>query len=136
MTTPSSVSAAASSGDELELLKALRDKLAAAIEDCPVRDLSPLTTLSHLVMPLAILAFGSAGVYTRYIRTGVIGELSSDYVRTALAKGASAKDLPFYEGKVAAAKWFAANRLPLLAAERVVLETTSNDLMELPEGDF
>ena len=43
MTTPSSVSAAASSGDELELLKALRDKLAAAIEDCPVRDLSPLT---------------------------------------------------------------------------------------------
>lgn len=55
------------------------------------RDLSPLTTLSHLVMPLAILAFGSAGVYTRYIRTGVIGELSSDYVRTALAKGASEK---------------------------------------------
>jgi len=38
-----SVAAAASSGDELELLKALRDKLASAIEDCPVRDLSPLT---------------------------------------------------------------------------------------------
>ena len=44
--------------------------------------------------------------------------------------------MPFYEGKVAAAKWFAANRLPLLAGERVVLETTTNDVMELPEADF
>ena len=69
----------------------------------------------------------------------VIGWLllrQAEIAQAALAKGASAKDLPFYEGKVAAAKWFAANRLPLLAAERVVLETTSNDLMELPEGDF
>ena len=41
--TPGPVATAATSGDELELLKALRDKLAAAIEDCPVRDLSPLT---------------------------------------------------------------------------------------------
>lgn len=41
MTT--SVSDAAASGDELTLLYALRDKLASAIEDCPVRDLSPLT---------------------------------------------------------------------------------------------
>lgn len=40
---PGPVAAAATSGDELELLKALRDKLASAIEDCPVRDLSPLT---------------------------------------------------------------------------------------------
>lgn len=38
-----SVSTAASSGDELTLLYAIRDRLAAAIEDCPVRDLSPLT---------------------------------------------------------------------------------------------
>lgn len=38
-----SVSAAASSGDELKLLYAIRDRLAEAIEDCPMRDLSPLT---------------------------------------------------------------------------------------------
>jgi serine/threonine protein kinase HipA of HipAB toxin-antitoxin module len=38
-----SVSDAASSGDELKLLYAIRDRLAEAIEDCPVRDLSPLT---------------------------------------------------------------------------------------------
>lgn len=37
------VAAAATSGDELKLLYAIRDRLALAIEDCPVRDLSPLT---------------------------------------------------------------------------------------------
>lgn len=37
------VSDAAASGDELKLLYAIRDRLAEAIEDCPMRDLSPLT---------------------------------------------------------------------------------------------
>ena len=37
------MSAAAASGDELKLLYAIRDRLAEAIEDCPMRDLSPLT---------------------------------------------------------------------------------------------
>ena len=60
----------------------------------------------------------------------------AEVAAAALEAGASAKDVPFYEGKIAAAKWFAANRLPLLAGERVVLETTTNDLMELPEADF
>lgn len=42
--TPSrSVSDAAASGDELQLMYAIRDRLAEAIEDCPMRDLSPLT---------------------------------------------------------------------------------------------
>ncbi len=54
----------------------------------------------------------------------------------ALADGPAAKDVAFYEGKVAAASWFATNRLPLLAAERVVCETTTLDLMDLPEADF
>ena len=38
-----SVSEAAASGDELKLLYAIRDRLSRAIEDCPMRDLSPLT---------------------------------------------------------------------------------------------
>lgn len=37
------VSAAAASGDELKLLYAIRARLAEAIEDCPMRDLSTLT---------------------------------------------------------------------------------------------
>ncbi len=69
----------------------------------------------------------------------VIGFLllkQAEIAEAALAAGASAKDVPFYEGKVAAAKWFAANRLPLLAAERVIVETTTGELMDLPEIDF
>jgi alkylation response protein AidB-like acyl-CoA dehydrogenase len=69
----------------------------------------------------------------------VIGFLllkQAEIAEAALARGASAKDVPFYEGKVAAAKWFAANRLPLLAAERVVVETTTTELMDVPEADF
>jgi hypothetical protein len=69
----------------------------------------------------------------------VIGYLllrQAEVAQAALAAGASSKDVPFYEGKVAAAKWFAANRLPLLTAERAVLEATTADIMDLPEADL
>ena len=55
---------------------------------------------------------------------------------TALDAGAAPSDTDFYNGKVAIARWFAANRLPLLAAERSVAEATSLDIMELPESVF
>jgi alkylation response protein AidB-like acyl-CoA dehydrogenase len=45
-------------------------------------------------------------------------------------------DQAFYEGKVAAARFFAATVLPRLAAEREILEATTLDLMELPEEAF
>ncbi len=48
----------------------------------------------------------------------------------------SAKDRAFYEGKVATARWFAQNRLPLLTSERAVAEATSLDIMELDEASF
>jgi hypothetical protein len=35
--------AAATSGDKLKLLITLRDRIAVQLEDCPIRDLSPLT---------------------------------------------------------------------------------------------
>ncbi len=69
----------------------------------------------------------------------VVGYLllkQAEVAEKALAAGASAKDVPFYEGKVAAAKWFAANRLPLLASERAVAEATTGELMDVPEADF
>src|SRR3954469_18274562 len=53
-----------------------------------------------------------------------------------LARGASPKDTAFYEGKVIAAKFFAQTRLPLLAAERVVVEGTNLELMDLDEAAF
>ncbi|WP_436771904.1 acyl-CoA dehydrogenase [Yinghuangia sp. YIM S09857] len=56
----------------------------------------------------------------------------------ALAKldTASARDKAFYQGKVAAAKHFARNVLPLLTPQRVMAEETDNALMELPEEAF
>jgi alkylation response protein AidB-like acyl-CoA dehydrogenase len=54
----------------------------------------------------------------------------------ALEAGASAKDQEFYKGKIAAAKWFAQNRLPLLAGERLAAETTNLEIMELSEDAF
>ncbi|MBB5786933.1 acyl-CoA dehydrogenase [Jiangella mangrovi] len=48
----------------------------------------------------------------------------------------SAKDQAFYEGKVAAAQFFARQVLPRLAAERAVAEATDNSLMDLDEAAF
>jgi len=42
----------------------------------------------------------------------------------------------FYEGKVAAARWFARTVLPRLTAERVAAERTDLSLMDLPEAAF
>jgi hypothetical protein len=50
--------------------------------------------------------------------------------------GLPARDRAFYQGKVAAAKWFAANVLPELAARRAVLEATGLELMAVPEDAF
>ena len=60
----------------------------------------------------------------------------AEVAQAALAAGASDNEADFYVGKVATARWFARNRLPLLAAERAVAEMTDNELMELPESSF
>ncbi|WP_431035258.1 acyl-CoA dehydrogenase [Streptomyces sp. P6-2-1] len=49
---------------------------------------------------------------------------------------ASSKDKPFYEGKIAAAKFFAANILPRVAVERALAESTDLELMDLAEEAF
>jgi hypothetical protein len=54
----------------------------------------------------------------------------------ALDAGASGSEGAFYEGKVAAARWFARQVLPVLSAERAIAEATDNDVMDLPEDAF
>jgi alkylation response protein AidB-like acyl-CoA dehydrogenase len=49
---------------------------------------------------------------------------------------ASAKDVPFYLGKIAAAKFFADSVLPQVGVARSVAESVSLDVMELPEEAF
>ncbi len=53
----------------------------------------------------------------------------------ALDEGAG-RDEAFYQGKVAIARFFAETVLPRLALERQIAETTTLDLMELPEDAF
>jgi hypothetical protein len=48
----------------------------------------------------------------------------------------SARDHDFYEGKIAAASFFARTVLPKLAAERAIAEATDNSLMDVPESAF
>jgi hypothetical protein len=55
---------------------------------------------------------------------------------TALSGEVSAKDQAFYEGKVGVARFFATTHLPLLSAQRAVVERADNALMELSEAAF
>jgi alkylation response protein AidB-like acyl-CoA dehydrogenase len=48
----------------------------------------------------------------------------------------ASKDKAFYEGKVAAAQFFARTNLPRLTAERAIAEATDLSLMDLDEGAF
>jgi len=50
--------------------------------------------------------------------------------------GASAKDKPYYEGKIASARWFATNVLPKAALRRTLAEGEQGDLMTLPDEAF
>jgi len=54
----------------------------------------------------------------------------------ALDAGASAKDVPFYEGKVAVASFFSKSVLPELTARRTIVENADNDLMDIAEAAF
>ncbi|MFE3016898.1 acyl-CoA dehydrogenase [Streptomyces sp. NPDC059256] len=49
---------------------------------------------------------------------------------------ATPKDVPFYSGKIAAAKFFAANVLPGVSAERRLAESVDLALMDLDEAAF
>lgn len=53
-----------------------------------------------------------------------------------LAAGATGKDVAFYQGKIAAAKFFAANVLPGVTAERALAEAVDGSLMDLDEAAF
>ncbi len=70
----------------------------------------------------------------------VVAWLLGRQAEIALARldegGLSAADEAFYQGKLAAAGFFAATVLPRLAAEREIVETTSLEAMELPEEAF
>jgi alkylation response protein AidB-like acyl-CoA dehydrogenase len=60
----------------------------------------------------------------------------SEVALAALGGEVSAKDRHFYEGKLAATRFFTAQVLPRLSSERVIVEQTDNALMEVDEAAF
>jgi hypothetical protein len=67
---------------------------------------------------------------------GWLLQRQADVALRALAGEVSATDKSFYEGKVAAARFFAHEVLPRIGADRRIIESTSLDLMDLAEDVF
>jgi alkylation response protein AidB-like acyl-CoA dehydrogenase len=62
--------------------------------------------------------------------------LQADIATNALTGPVPERDRMFYLGKQETAAWFARNRLPLLTAERLLVEGTTLALMDLPDDAF
>ncbi|WP_458318088.1 acyl-CoA dehydrogenase [Mycolicibacterium brisbanense] len=62
--------------------------------------------------------------------------LYSAQIAAAALTTADERDRPFYEGKIAAAKFFAHNMLPLLTAVREIIDSIDGDVMELDNAAF
>jgi hypothetical protein len=99
-------------------------------------------TLASLEHPEEIYKVGQNSVRLLYAFGDlVIGWLLGRQAEVALrsldnADALSTADRDFYTGKLAAARFFAATVLPRLESDRKVVEQTTNDLMEIPEGAF
>ncbi|GAA0731950.1 acyl-CoA dehydrogenase [Dactylosporangium roseum] len=70
------------------------------------------------------------------IMVGWLLQKQAEVALQALTGDVSAADKAFYEGKVAAAKFFAHEILPRIGADRRVVESTTLDAMHLPEDAF
>ncbi|MCW4355819.1 acyl-CoA dehydrogenase [Hoyosella sp. YIM 151337] len=127
------------SGDER--LKNERELLSAALEDVQA---VLGTFFGHLMgaaeEPKELYKIGLGSVRLLLgVGDLVIGWLllsQAEIALGALDKGASDKDKAFYEGKVAAASFFAKNQLPEIHAIRQVLSNIDADIMELDEAAF
>jgi alkylation response protein AidB-like acyl-CoA dehydrogenase len=78
-----------------------------------------------------LLAFGDLIVAWLLGRQAEIAGRALDHADTL-----SEQDRDFYAGKLAAARFFTTTVLPRLESDRKIIEETSNDLMEVPEGAF
>ncbi|HEV7212305.1 MAG TPA: acyl-CoA dehydrogenase [Blastococcus sp.] len=68
--------------------------------------------------------------------TGWLLIRQSEVALAALSGEVGEKDRFFYEGKLAATRFFATQVLPRLSSERVIVENTDNALMDVDEGSF
>ncbi|MER0245957.1 acyl-CoA dehydrogenase [Streptomyces sp. HSW2009] len=130
---------AATGGDELA---AARAELAKAAVDLEAIVGSMLTDLAATEQDVKAIYKVGLNTTRLLLASGdvIIGYLLLRGAAVAAGKLAGgsvpAKDVPFYQGKVAAAKFFAHHVLPGVATQRALAETTDQSLMELDEAAF
>jgi hypothetical protein len=122
-------------------LKTERALLATALEDANA-------IVGHMINDLMSSQEELRNIYKVGLNTSrllmVLGDVvcgwlllrQADVALTKLAGEVSAKDKAFYEGKVAAAQFFAQHNLPKITAERAIAEGITLDLMDLDEASF
>ncbi len=122
-------------------LKNERALLATALEDANA-------IVGHMINDLMSSADEVRNIYKVGLNTSrllmVLGDVvcgwlllrQAEVALNKLAGEVSAKDKAFYEGKVAAAQFFAQTNLPKISAERAIAEGIDLDLMDLDEASF
>ncbi len=122
-------------------LKTERALLATALDDANA-------LVAHLIEELMTAQDDVRNLYKVGLNTSrllmVLGDLvcawlllrGADVALGRLGGELSAKDASFYQGKVAAAQFFAQHNLPKIGAERAIAEATTLDLMDLDEAAF
>ncbi|WP_338671362.1 acyl-CoA dehydrogenase [Streptomyces sp. SCSIO 30461] len=124
-------------GDELAGARDALAKAAVDLEGIVGRMLTDLTATGEDVKNIYKVGLNT----TRLLLASgdvVVGYLLLRGAAVAAEKlaTASAKDKAFYQGKIAAAKFFAANVLPGVGLAREIADGVDNELMELDEAAF
>ncbi|QKW51271.1 acyl-CoA dehydrogenase [Streptomyces buecherae] len=129
--------AEARGGDELA---AAREELAKAAVDLEAIVSAMLTDLAATEKDVTSIYKVGLNTTRLLLASGdvIVGYLLLRGAAVAAAKlpTATAKDVPFYQGKVAAAKFFAHNVLPGVSTQRALAESIDQSLMELDEAAF
>ncbi|MGW7572662.1 acyl-CoA dehydrogenase [Streptomyces sp. NPDC054765] len=124
-------------GEELEQARGELAKAAADLEAIVGAMLTDLAATEKDVRSIYKVGLNTTRVL---MASGdvIIGYLLLKGAAVAAGKlaGASAKDKPFYTGKIAAAKFFAHHVLPGVGVQRGLAESVDQSLMELDEAAF
>jgi alkylation response protein AidB-like acyl-CoA dehydrogenase len=110
-------------GDVQGMLTAMFAHVGAAQED--------LTNLYKVGQNTSRLLLAAGDLITAWLLVR-----QSEVALAALAGDVEERDRHFYEGKLAATRFFCSQVLPRLSAERVIVENTDNALMEVDEAAF
>ncbi len=108
-------------GDVQAMLAALFGHLTAAQED--------VTSLYKVGQNTSRLLLAAGDLITAWLLVR-----QAEVALGALAGEVTSADRHFYEGKLAAARFFTTQVLPRLSSERVIVENTDNALMEVDEA--